>query len=173
MGLLVLPQNSLSALACCLVAVVLELLRIVVAYLLCARQSTQVREFAREKIRLKVELSQIKSAQLELVKKSKLERRLIEAEKKMDNLKDDVLPALRQNMRRAFFYIRLVVYGLVSVACFNMDMLVVDSNMFFPFAVFPDRLINMPAWAILVITALATRHTLRTVIPLVSVEVIV
>ena len=173
MALLEVAQNSLVAVALAAVAALVELLRVLVAYALCARKSAQVRALAKEKIVLQFELSKIKSAQLELVKKSKLERALIETEKKIDNLKDDVLPALRVHLRRVFLYIRGVVYCLVSLACFNLDIVIVDSNMFFPFAIWPNKLMNLPAWALVAISALTTRHILRTLIPLISSEVIV
>jgi len=175
MALLVVPQNSLALLACVGLAFILELLRVVVAYAYCARKSNEVRLLAREKIGLRYELAQIKSAQLELVKKSKLERRLIETERKMDNVKDDVLPSLQRKLRSVFWYIRIVSYIVLSVACFNLDLVVVDANMFFPFATWPfvDKLFSLPAWAVLPIAGLCSRHVLRTLLSVTSNVVVV
>jgi len=173
MALIVICKNSAAVLLLVCVVAVVEMLRILVAYARCARKSAQVRELTKERIVLKIELSKIKSAQLELVKKSLLERKLIEAEKKMDQLKDDVLPALRVSLRNVFMYVRIVVYGVTSIYFFNSELVIVDSNMFFPFALWPDKLMSLPAWAIISISALAIRHILRTIVPIVSNEVIV
>jgi len=173
MALIVICKNSAAVLLLVCVVAVVEMLRILVAYARCARKSAQVRELTKERIVLKIELSKIKSAQLELVKKSLLERKLIEAEKKMDQLKDDELPALRVSLRNAFMYVRIVIYGLTSIYFFNSELIIVDSNMFFPFVLWTDKLMSLPAWAVVSISALATRHILRTIIPLVSNEVIV
>jgi len=173
MALLVIPQNSLALAALVALVALVELMRVVVAYVKCASKSSQSRELHKEKIVLQIELSKIKSAQLEHVKKSKLERALIDVEKKMSKINDDVLPALRVSLRKIFFYVRAVVYSLASLACFNIDMIIVDSNMFFPFAIWPDKLMNLPAWAVVAITALASRQFLRAVAPLLSAETIV
>lgn len=175
MALIVISQNSSALLFCMGVAVLTELLRVLVAYMLGSRKTAEVRKLAKEKLTLKLELSKIKSAQMELVKKSKLERRLIETERNMEKFKEDVLPQLARSLKAAFRIVRLVVYGLLSLACFNIDLVVVDSNLFFPFVPWPFAfpLINLPAWAIIIITSLASRHLIRTLLPFISSEIVV
>lgn len=175
MALIVIPSNSLATLIIAGIVAFIELLRIVVAYSICARKSAEVRLITKERIELKMQLATIKSAQLELVKKSLIERKIIEADKKMESFKEDVLPALQRKLKGAFFYVRLAVYGLLSILCHNMDLVVVDSNTFFPFIAWPfaHKLINLPAWGVIIISSLAARHVLRTVVAMVSSEVIV
>lgn len=175
MALLVIAQNSAATLFCVALAFFVELLRVAVAYILGSRKTAQVRQLTKEKLALKLELGKIKSVQAELVKKSKLERKLIATERSIETLKEDVLPQLQRSVKSAFRIIRIVVYGAISLACFNIDLVVVDSNLFFPFVPWPFAfpLINLPAWGVIIITSLASRHLIRTVLPLLSSETIV
>ena len=71
------------------------LLRFSIGYFFVSQHS-QSAKLEKEKIRIQMELSQIKSIQLELVRHSKLERNLIKIDKELEKLKANQIPKEKQ-----------------------------------------------------------------------------
>ena len=125
--LIIYPQDFLLFLKITLVPVVFEVFRIifgnfchvrfqlvlddyVVGYLFVG-QSSQLTKYEKEKVKTQLELAQIKSIQLELVRHSKLERNLIKIDKEIEKLKASQVP--KEKKMKSYFQIGRVSPFLV------------------------------------------------------------
>jgi hypothetical protein len=84
--LLIYPQDIQLLLKTIFIPFLLEFFRIMIGYFF-GGQSSQYTKLEDEKLKIQLELSTIKSIQLELVRHSKLERKLIKLDKELETLK--------------------------------------------------------------------------------------
>lgn len=85
------PQDQNLLGICIIIPAIVEFLRIFIAFLLAAPPS-KIRQLEKDKLELQLELASIKSVQLELVRHSKLERKVIKIDKELETLKGSQQP---------------------------------------------------------------------------------
>ena len=110
----VVPVDIELFVQCALAALAFEVLRMIIAYVL-ARPSSKVIQLESDKYDAMAELGKIRSVQLELVKHSKLTRKVIAIEKDIEKLQAQYFPRLLK-VRKVFRVLR-VSWGLMTVRC--------------------------------------------------------
>ncbi len=162
----VFPVDPINLFLCVGVALVFEILRIFISLLFAGERGLQI--FTEQRLNVLADIATIKSEQLEFVKKTKLERRLIAVEKDIEKCKLSYAAAAPR-WKRAFRIVRLVVY-LTAMIHFTMDPLVlVDAALFWPLLPFTSTCsIALSAWTVLPITGFAARHFLRALLALLT-----
>jgi len=157
------PVNIETLFQCVGVALVFEVLRILVSYLLASEKNVQ--DLTEQRLDVLADIALIKSEQLEFVKKTKLERKKLALEKAMEKVKSDYAVAAPR-WKRLFRIIRYVVYG-AALAQFSFDPLVmVDKALFWPLLPFSSTCSTaLSAWAVLPMAGFASRHLLRSLLP--------
>jgi hypothetical protein len=118
-----------------------------------------------EKLKIQAELGTIKSVQLELVRASKLERGIIKIDKEIVKLKEGQ-EGSSKFMRSVLRGLR--VAALIGVAVyFGTESLVqISPSVLWPFSFFSNSpTIGLQPWVLVGVTSLATRHLLRTLLP--------
>ncbi|KAJ1426463.1 hypothetical protein B484DRAFT_419944 [Ochromonadaceae sp. CCMP2298] len=164
--MIVIPVDIGGLLQCAAAALLFETLRILIAYLI-ARPSPQMAKLDIDKREAQVEVAKIKSVQLEFVKHSLLQRKVISIEKKMELLQLQYNPRL-QAVRKVFRVLRIVVYIAVGVLLSSRTLILVNPMVLWPLSWFTSaETVSLPAWFLMFALGGTVRHVLRTVLPLV------
>jgi len=157
------PVSVETLFQCVGVALVFEVLRILLSYLLASEKNVQ--DLTKQRLDVLADIAQIKSEQLEFVKKTKLERKKLAIEKAMEKVKADY-SAAAPRWKRLFRTIRYVVYG-AAIVHFSFDpVAMVDKALFWPLLPFSSTCSTaISAWAVILIAGFALRHLLRSLLP--------
>lgn len=103
--MLVIPQDIPLLGLVMIIPAVFEILRIIVGYLI-AGPSGKLQTLEKDKIAAMIEVRSIKSVQLELVRQSKLERRIIKIDKEIEQLTKQQAPKVEKT-RKMLRYLRV------------------------------------------------------------------
>ena len=103
--MIVIPVDIECLVQCSVVALVFETLRMIIAYML-ARPSSEAMKLEADKLEAQLEVTKIKSVQLEFVKHSLLTRKVISIEKKIEQLQALYYPRLLL-VRKIFRIVRV------------------------------------------------------------------
>jgi hypothetical protein len=106
--MILLILNSVTLSKCFLIALIFEIFRVLTALLL-ARPSSKVTLLTSEKLTTQIELSTIKSVQLELVKHSKLTRKLIKIDKELETVQAQYIPKAKK-VKKLLRIFRVIYY---------------------------------------------------------------
>lgn len=146
------------------VAAVFELFRILISMMLAGEKG----ELALTEQRLDVlaDLAEIKSEQLQFVKKTKLERRKIQIDKAIEKVKHDY-HAAAPKWKRSFRVLRIFVYAAAMVYFSRDPLVMVDTIIFWPLTLFASSCSTvLSAWTVVPIAGFAFRHLYRAMLPL-------
>jgi len=146
-----------------------ELLRIVLGYVLGKQKG--VLDLTTKRMGLMADLADIKSEQLEFVKKTKLERKKIAIEKEMEKIKfeyNDTSPKWKRFFRAA----RVAVYVVAAVCFTSAPLIMVDKVTFWPVPMLfqSSCSVVLNSWTVLPMAGFAFRHLLRAITPLITAE---
>jgi len=157
------PINMETLFQCVAVTLVFEAVRILFSYLLASEKNVQ--SLTEQRLDVLADMAQIKSEQLEFVKKTKLERKKLAIEKAIEKIKADYSNAAPR-WKRIFRTIRYVVYG-AAMLHFALDPVVmVDKALFWPLLPFSSTCSTaLSAWTVIPIAGFAFRHLLRSLLP--------
>eukprot|EP01031_Cornospumella_fuschlensis_P029705 gene29706-35861_t len=165
--MLVIPQDIPLLGLVLIIPAIFEILRIIIGFLL-AGPSGRLQTLEKDKIIAMIELRSIKSVQLELVRNAKLERRIIKIDKEIEQLTKQQTPKVEKT-RKMLRYLRMVVYVALMAYFFNSNVpLYTSPQIFWPFSwVSSERTMPVHAWLLVPLSGAATRHVLRTILPLI------
>lgn len=166
--LLIYPQDIQLLLKTIFIPFLLEFFRIMIGYFF-GGQSSQYTKLEDEKLKIQLELSTIKSIQLELVRHSKLERKLIKLDKELETLKASQGPK-EKKIKSMANILRAIVYLIAAIYFSTQPVALISPKVFWPVSWFvssaESATIPIHAWFMIVVGAFASRHVLRSVIPL-------
>lgn len=121
------------------------------------------RKLEKERLEVSAELASIKSIQLELVRNSKLERKIIQIDKELDTLKADATPkgALTKKIFRA---LRLVMIVGLGVYMGLEPVVQMSPQVLWPLSFLGGKESTMAIqpWFVILVSSAAGRHVLRT-----------
>jgi hypothetical protein len=103
--MIVIPVDIECLVQCAVIALLFETMRMVLAYGL-ARPSSEVLKLETDKFEAQVEISKIKSVQLEFVKHSLLNRKVISIEKKLEGIQAQYAPRVLK-VKKIFRVVRV------------------------------------------------------------------
>ena len=143
-----------------------EFVRILLGFAL--GRKGEVNRLIRESCIIQADLSDIKSEQLEFVKKTKLERKKIEVDKKIEKAESDH-SNLVNKWRRIYRFVRGFLYALAAVYFTHEPLLMVDGVLLWPYTIFNSTCsVALSAWSFLPICGFAIRYVFRAIIPMIS-----
>lgn len=163
--LVIYPQDLTIFLRIVIIAFLFEAIRIGYGYFFVSQHS-QSAKLEKEKIRIQMELSQIKSIQLELVRHSKLERNLIKIDKELEKLKANQIPKEKQ-MKFHFQIARILLFVVAGFYFSSSSVVLMSPKAFWPFGwIFftSNETITVHPVFLLLLASAASRHCLRTVL---------
>uniref|UniRef100_A0A7S3HTN5 Tail-anchored protein insertion receptor WRB n=1 Tax=Spumella elongata TaxID=89044 RepID=A0A7S3HTN5_9STRA len=162
----VVPVDIELFVQCALAAFAFEVLRMIIAYVL-ARPSSKVIQLESDKYDAMAELGKIRSVQLELVKHSKLTRKVIAIEKDIEKLQAQYFPRLLK-VRKVFRVLRFVTYIALGVYFGARPVLQINPLILWPLSWFTSlEVISIYPWFVLFVMGGMIRHILRSVLPIV------
>lgn len=105
-------------------------------------QSSKVNQLEKEKLEIQFELAQIKSIQLELVRHSKLERKMIKIDKEIEGLKANQIPKEKKfkssvNIARGVIYLLSGIYFSSAPLVLISPQVIIDPCPILSFLTFP------------------------------------
>ena len=151
---------------CVFFSLVTEFVRILIGF--ASGRKVEVNRLKKESCVIQADLSDIKSEQLEFVKKTKLERRKIEVDKKIEKAEADYSDLVRQ-WRRVFRFARGLVYILAAIYFTQEPVVMLDGVLLWPYTIFNSTCsVALSAWTILPICGFAIRYFYRAIVPLIS-----
>lgn len=163
----VIPTNTELLITVVAFTGVFEFLRIIIAYLL-ASPSSEIGKLEAKLLETQLDVSKIKSVQLEFVKHSKLSRELIKLEKQIETIKDKDAPKAKQ-VAYIFQMIRIAAYVGAGVYFFNdAPAVVICPKVFWPLSWFmPSDEVSVSSIVMFFVFGSAFRHLFRTMLPLI------
>eukprot|EP01039_Chlorochromonas_danica_P000699 gene699-757_t len=165
--MLLIPQDLALIGYCIYIPALFEFIRIILGYLL-GGPSKKVAQLEAEKLLLLIEQRKIKSVQLELVKHSKLERKIIKIDKEIEKINSENGPKVTKT-RKILRYLRAVFYLIACIYFSTVSVLLISPEVFWPFSwISSEKVVSVHAWFLVLVAGAACRHLFRTLLPLVA-----
>jgi len=143
-----------------------EMIRILIASVL-NKPSSEQALLQRQREDANAELASIKSVQLELVRHSKLTRKIIKMDKQIEDLQAGNAPKF-QRARRVGRISKVLAELLLCLYYLNSNVVLIDPKVLWPLSIFiSHKTISLPLWFFVVSSSLSCRYVLRTILQLV------